>query len=100
MNFLVTISLALLGAAVAEPGYYHHGYGGYGHGYGYGKREAEPAAVAEADAEPGYYHHGYSHARNGKILLTLSTLNIKILNTPLFYMIPTLCHKTKRGLYT
>merc|ERR1719357_654523 len=33
--------------AVAEPGYYHHGYshyGGYGHGY-YGKREA--------DAEPG-----------------------------------------------
>merc|ERR1711962_1494714 len=59
MNFLVTISLALLGAAVAEPGYYHHGYGGYGHGYG--KREAEPAAVAEADAERGYYHHGYSH---------------------------------------
>merc|ERR1711972_584435 len=41
--------------AVAEPGYYHHGYGGYGHGYGYGKREAE------AVAEPGYYHHGYGH---------------------------------------
>merc|ERR1711970_979300 len=65
MNLLLTVSLALLGAAVAEPGYYHHGYGGYGgyghHGYGYGKREAEPTAVAEADAEPGYSHHGYSH---------------------------------------
>merc|ERR1712215_618749 len=77
MNLLVAVSLAILGAAVAEPGYYHgyghHGYGGYGHhgygGYGHhgyhGKREAEPeaaaVAVAEADAEPGYYHHGYSH---------------------------------------
>ena len=58
--FQVAVSLALLGAAVAEPGYYSHGYGhgygGYGHhGYGHGKREAEAEAVAEADAEPGYY---------------------------------------------
>merc|ERR1712029_1165495 len=39
--------------AVAEPGYYHHGYGHYGgRGY-YGKREAV--------AEPGYYRGGYGH---------------------------------------
>merc|ERR1719348_1928808 len=61
MNLLVAVSLAVLGLAVAEPGYYHHGYGGYGHHGYYGKREAVPTAVAEADAEPGYYHHGYSH---------------------------------------
>merc|ERR1712215_480422 len=63
MNLLVAVSLAILGAAVAEPGYYHgyghHGYGGYGHHGYHGKREAE--AEAKAVAEPGYYHHGYSH---------------------------------------
>merc|ERR1711915_1026533 len=60
MNLLIAVTLAILGAAAAKPGYYHGyghgGYGGYGHGY-YGKREAE----ATAAAEPGYYHHGYSH---------------------------------------
>ena len=39
--FLVTFAITLIGAAVAEPGYSHYGYGhGYGHHGYYGKREA------------------------------------------------------------
>merc|ERR1719342_860283 len=61
MNLLITIALATLGVAAAEPGFgrYYGGYGGYRH---YGKRSADADAVAEADAEPGFgrYYGGYS----------------------------------------
>merc|ERR1712228_1015632 len=68
MNLLITIALATLGVAAAEPGFgrYYGGYSGYaGHGYGgyrhYGKRSADAEAVAEADTEPGFgrYYGGY-----------------------------------------
>merc|ERR1711874_446429 len=69
MKLLLAVSLALLGMAVAEPGYgyYGHGYGhGYGHRYGYGHHGYYGKRSTEAEHGYGYGHHlGYGYGGYG-----------------------------------